>query len=70
MMTDHTYHLKAQITVIGAEEDDREPSEYVADAVQRLLEDNSWEWLLEAIGHPHPKDFSIKVESTDLVRAS
>jgi hypothetical protein len=61
-MKDHTYELAVTITVKGAEEPTPEPIDHVADAVQRLLADNAHEWLLEAIGHPHPADFEVEAK--------
>ncbi len=60
-MANYKYVLSVSIDVSGAEEETAEPGEYVADAVQTLLNDHLDEWLLEAIGHPHPREASVTV---------
>jgi hypothetical protein len=59
-MATHTYNVLVTLRVIDAEEPDKEPVDHVVDAVKRLLQDNGDEWLLEAIGHPHPEGFEVE----------
>ena len=61
MRIDHEYMLHVKLKVIGAEEPDSAPVQHVTTAVRSLLLDNGYEWLLEAIGHPHPIDFEVEV---------
>jgi hypothetical protein len=58
-MIDHVYEVAVELTVKNAEEPDKTPVEHVVSAIQRILEENGDEWLLEAIGHPHPEGFVV-----------
>ena len=55
------YRLLVTIKIHDPEEEGVEPIDHVVDAVEQLLNDNADEWLLEAIGHPHPGGFEIVV---------
>jgi hypothetical protein len=58
-MTEHVYQVAVTLKVINPEEPDKEPIEHVVDAVKTILQENGDEWLLEAIGHPHPEEFVV-----------
>lgn len=57
----HIYELNVRLLVMQCEEKNPEPLEHVASAVKSLLEDNAFEWLLEAIGHPNAEAFEASV---------
>ncbi len=58
-MADHTYEVAVTLRITGAEESEKEPIDHVVDAVRQLLQDQGDEWLLEAIGHPHPDCYKV-----------
>ncbi len=57
----HIYELNVRLLVMQSQEKNPEPLDNVASAVKSLLEDNAFEWLLEAIGHPTCEAFEVKV---------
>lgn len=61
----HVYELSVKLLVMQAEEENPEPLEHVASAVKSLLEDNGFEWLLEAIGHPNAEAFEVTVTAKE-----
>ncbi len=65
-MKNYKFNLNIEIIIKEPEEPTPAPIEHVADAVETLLEDNAQEWLLEAIGHPHPGEFEICVKGVEL----
>ena len=59
-MADHVFEIAVTLVVTGAEEPTPEPIGHVVAAVKQLLEES--DWLLEAIGHPHPEGFEVIAE--------